>query len=165
MRLFGLTDTQVAANEDGCGLLSKITYTGPTTGTYQVRTGCFANNPCSGTVAYTISGAFSYTASNTSNATLNTTNRPVYLRPGQRLKVGTCGVPGASGVGDTFLRLYGSTGTQVALNDQDCSGNLSFISYLVPATGAGKSEVRAGCYSSLACSGTVSYVLTDSSVP
>ncbi|WP_164017155.1 vWA domain-containing protein [Pyxidicoccus trucidator] len=164
MRLFGLTGTEVAASDDGCGLLSKITYTAPATGTYQVRVGCFANNPCSGTAAYTISGAFNYSAANTSNATVNTTNRPVYLRPGQRIQVGTCTVPGSSGVGDTFLRLFGSTGTQVALNDQAC-GNLSYISYLVPTTGAGQSEVRAGCFSSLSCSGTVSYLLTDSSVP
>lgn len=165
MRLFGLTGAQVAANDDSCGLLSKITYVAPATGTYQVRVGCFANNPCNGTVAYTISGAFNYSAQATNNATVNTTNRNLYLRPGQRLQVGTCGVPGASGVGDTFLRLFGSAGTQVALNDQACGGNLSYLSYIVPPTGAGQSSVRAGCYSSLSCSGTVSYLLTDSSVP
>jgi len=172
MRLFGLTGTQVAAADDSCGLHSKITYTAPTTGTYQVRTGCFANNPCSGTVAYTISGAFPpYTATGTNNATVNTVNRSVYLRPGQRIQVGTCGVPGAtaSAPSDTFLRLFGSAGTQVAMNDQGgCGGtlgNLSYISYIVPATGAGRSEVRAGCFSSVACGGTVSYLLTDSSVP
>ncbi|WP_163869222.1 VWA domain-containing protein [Myxococcus eversor] len=167
MKLFGPGGTQVAQNDDSCGLLSKITFTALTTGTYQVRVGCFANNPCNGTAAYTIAGAFNFTATKTQNATVNTFNRSIYLRPGQRLQLGTCGVAGASGVGDTLVRLFGPTtpSTQVAFNDDACGGSLSNFTYAVPDTGAGESEIRVGCYATTSCNGSVGYVITDAAVP
>ena len=33
---------------------SNLTYTVTTTGTYQIRAGCYSSNSCSGTVAWTI---------------------------------------------------------------------------------------------------------------
>jgi hypothetical protein len=80
----------------------------------------------------------------------------VYLTAGQTLKVGTCTVTGASGTGDTYLRLYGVTATQVAFNDDSC-GLLSYLSYT--ATTSGSYQIRAGCYSSGSCSGTVAYTI------
>ena len=101
-------------------------------------------------------GSFSYSASNTNSAQQNTTNQSVYLNAGQTLRVGTCTVAGASGSGDTYLRLYGVNATQVAVNDDSC-GLLSFLSYT--ATVSGTYQIRAGCYSSNSCSGTVAYTI------
>ncbi|RJS17022.1 hypothetical protein DRW03_28555 [Corallococcus sp. H22C18031201] len=167
MRLFAPGGAQVALNDDGCGLLSKITYVAPTTGTYQVRVGCFANNPCGGTVAYTIGSSFTFNVSNTNGGTANTANAKIYVRPGQRVQVGTCGLTGASGTGDTILRLFdpATPPAQVALNDDACGGSLSNLVYNVADTIWGDAEIRVGCYSTTACSGTVSYVITDVAAP
>jgi hypothetical protein len=56
LRLFDASNTQVAANDDACGVLTFFTFTATTTGTFQVRAGCFSGNSCNGTVAYTLSG-------------------------------------------------------------------------------------------------------------
>jgi V8-like Glu-specific endopeptidase len=98
---------------------------------------------------------FTFTATNTNSAQQNTTNRNVTLAAGQTLNFGTCTVPGASGTGDTYLRLYNGT-TQVASNDDAC-GTLSFASF--KATTAGTYQIRAGCYSTGSCSGTVAYTV------
>lgn len=102
------------------------------------------------------SGSFSYSASNTSSAQQNTVNHSVTLAAGQTLQFGTCSMIGASGSGDTYLRLYGPTGAAVASNDDAC-GVLSFVSYQAPS--AGTYEIRAGCYSSGSCGGTVAYTI------
>ncbi|MFP2932122.1 trypsin-like serine peptidase [Pyxidicoccus sp. 3LG] len=99
---------------------------------------------------------FTFTATNTNSAQQNTTNRNVTLAAGQTLNFGTCSVPGASGTGDTYIRLYNSAGTQVASNDDSCS-LLSFASFR--ATTAGTYQIRAGCYSSGSCSGTLAYTI------
>lgn len=49
-------NVEVATSDDACGSTgSRITYTVPRTGLYQVRLGCFAAATCSGIAAYTIS--------------------------------------------------------------------------------------------------------------
>ncbi|RKH05148.1 serine protease [Corallococcus praedator] len=98
---------------------------------------------------------FTFTATNTNSANQNTVNRNVTLAAGQTLKFGTCTVPGSSGTGDTYLRLYNGT-TQAASNDDAC-GTLSYASFT--ATTAGTYQIRAGCYSNGSCSGTVSYTI------
>jgi hypothetical protein len=103
-------------------------------------------------------GSFSYSAVNTSNATVNTTDRVIYLTAGQTFTMGTCGVEGASGSGDTFLKLMNPSGQEVAVND-DASGScvtLSTITYTVAVTGW--HTMRAGCFSNTSCSGTVAYI-------
>ncbi|MBJ6765265.1 VWA domain-containing protein [Myxococcaceae bacterium JPH2] len=167
MRLFNPSGTQVALNDDGCGLLSKITYVVPATGTYQVRIGCFANNPCGGTLAYTVGSSFTFNVSNTNGGTMNTANAKIYVRPGQRVQVGTCGLTGASGTGDTIMRLFdpATPPAQVAINDDACGGSLSNFVYNVPDTIWGDAEIRVGCYATTACSGTVSYFITDVQAP
>lgn len=102
-------------------------------------------------------GSFSYTASNTASATVNTYNYSIQLYAGQLLTVGTCGVPGSSGSGDTYLRINNPYGQEIASNN-DSGGTcslLSNISIVVPVTGA--YTVRAGCYNSGSCSGTVAF--------
>lgn len=54
LRLFNGA-TQVGANDDSCGGTgSNFSFTAPSAGTYQIRAGCYQNNSCSGTVAWTI---------------------------------------------------------------------------------------------------------------
>ncbi|RKG59525.1 serine protease [Corallococcus sp. AB011P] len=98
---------------------------------------------------------FTFTATNTNSANQNTVNHNVTLAAGQTLKFGTCTVPGASGTGDTYLRLYNGA-TQVASNDDAC-GTLSYASF--KATTAGTYQIRVGCYNSGSCSGTVAYTV------
>ncbi|REG29840.1 microsomal dipeptidase-like Zn-dependent dipeptidase [Archangium gephyra] len=103
-----------------------------------------------------MSGTFSYSASNTNSAQQNTPTHNVLLNAGQTIQLGTCSVSGASGSGDTYLRLYGPGGTQVAVNDDSC-GLLTYMSFT--ATQSGTYQIRAGCYSSNSCSGTVAYTI------
>ncbi|QDE87955.1 serine protease [Myxococcus xanthus] len=98
---------------------------------------------------------FTFSATNTNSAQQNTTNVSVTLAAGQTLSFGTCTLPQATGTGDTYLRLYNTaTNTQVAANDDACS-RLSYVSFTAPS--AGTYQMRAGCYSSGSCSGTVAY--------
>jgi hypothetical protein len=83
-------------------------------------------------------------------------NQNVTLAAGQKITLGTCGVTGATASGDTYLRLYGPSATQVAVNDDAC-GTASTITYT--ATTAGTYQIRAGCYSSNSCSGTVAWTI------
>jgi hypothetical protein len=103
------------------------------------------------------SGSFNYSGSNTSNASQNTTPYDVRLTAGQTLSFGTCGVNGASGSGDTYLRLYAPDGSHVTANDDACGGYLSFVGYT--ATQTGTYRIQAGCYSSGSCGGTVAFTI------
>jgi hypothetical protein len=103
------------------------------------------------------SGSFSYSGSNTESATQNTTNFDIVIFAGQTLSIGTCGVEGASGSGDTFLRLFDPFNNLVGISDDAC-GVLSFIS--LTASVSGTYQVRAGCFSSSSCSGTVAFTLS-----
>jgi microsomal dipeptidase-like Zn-dependent dipeptidase len=103
-----------------------------------------------------VSGTFNYSATNTNSAQQNTFNYNVAINAGQTLQLGTCTVSGSSGTGDTYLRVYGPGGTQVAANDDSC-GLLTYLSYT--ATQGGIYQIRAGCYGSGSCGGTVAYTL------
>ncbi len=174
LRLITESGTEVAMNNDACGSSgSHLTYTVPEGGTgyYNVLLGCFENTSCAGLVGVKIyssppppppppspsSGSFSYSASNTSSAIVNTVNHTLTLTAGQRLTVATCGMSGASFTGDTYLRLYGLSGMEVASNDDACGGGGSSFTYIVPS--GGDYQVHAGCYSSSSCSGTVAWVI------
>lgn len=102
------------------------------------------------------SPAFAFSGRSTNNATRSTANQTVTLRAGQTLRAGTCNVAGATGTGDTWVRIANSntTLTTVASNDDAC-GQLSFVSFVAPADGT--YVIRAGCYANTACSGTVAY--------
>ncbi|MCP3104382.1 serine protease [Myxococcus sp. K15C18031901] len=168
LRFFGPAGTELASNDDECGGNgSKLSYTATAAGNYEIRAGCYSTGACSGTVAWVIetgttnptSGSFTFSASNTSSAQANTVNRDVVVAAGQRLSFGTCSVTGASGSGDTFLRLYNvATGQQVVSNDDSAScGTLSYATY--SATTAGTYQIRAGCYDNTSCNGTVAWTL------
>jgi V8-like Glu-specific endopeptidase len=163
LRLFNGA-TQVANNDDACGGNgSSLTHTAAAAGTLQVRAGCFSSGSCTGTVVIQIvpgtppaGGSFNFTASNTNSAQQNTVNQTVALTAGQTIQFGTCTVPGSSGSGDTFLRLFNPSGVQVASNDDSC-GTLSFASHA--ATVSGNFQIRAGCFQNLSCSGTVAFTV------
>ena len=63
----------------------------------------------------------------------------------------------ASFTGDTYLRLKGPSGSDVASNDDSCGGVGSKLTFT--ATTAGTYQIRAGCYSSTSCSGTVAWTV------
>ncbi|MDC0711684.1 hypothetical protein POL68_24665 [Stigmatella sp. ncwal1] len=165
-------DSRVKSSNDasGCGLLSKITYTVPAGegGFYELRAGCSSNTSCSGTVAYAISGgkvsgtagAFSFSASHTGSATVNTSTQMISLMSGKTLTVGTCGVTGGSDTGDTYLRLFqvlptGKREVSPAAPDATCAHQK--LVYTVPTDEDGKYEIHAGCDLDTSCSGTVAY--------
>ncbi|MFL5352434.1 RCC1 domain-containing protein [Archangium sp.] len=102
-----------------------------------------------------------YSASNTNSAQQNTFNRTFTLNAGDMLEVGTCNLTGATASGDTYLRLFGTSATQVVYNDDSCGGVASYLQYT--ATSSGSYELRAGCFSSGSCSGTVVFKVTPGS--
>jgi hypothetical protein len=160
LRFYHPAGYEVAVSDDACGgALSNFTYTAPVSGTYTLRAGCFSSSACSGTVGYSISGSmFSYSTSMTSSATVNTADVYVTLNAGQIITLGTCGVYGASGSGDTYLRFFNPSGYEVAGSDDAAGcGALSQFTYSVPVSGT--YLLRAGCFSSSACSGTVGYLV------
>ncbi|MCE9671027.1 serine protease [Myxococcus stipitatus] len=138
--------------ENGCGG-EDITYVAPAVELYCVVAGSLR---LCGSATPPPTTTFTYTASNTSNASTNTTNRTVTLAAGQTLYFGTCTLTGATGTGDTYLRVDDASGAAVASNDDSC-GTLSFGQFT--ATAAGTYTLRAGCYSSGSCGGTVAYVI------
>ncbi|WP_164015867.1 trypsin-like serine peptidase [Pyxidicoccus trucidator] len=167
LRLFGPAGTLVGSNDDACGGRgSNLSFTATTAGNYEIRAGCYGSGSCGGTVVWTLeagpppatSGSFSYSASNTNSAQQNTTPHDLSLTAGQTLSFGTCTVAGASGTGDTYLRLYNAAGQQVGGNDDSC-GQLSHATYVVPAGAGGTYQVRAGCYGSGSCGGTVAWTV------
>jgi V8-like Glu-specific endopeptidase len=173
LRFKNAAGTEVASNDDGgtCGAGARgsyFKYTVPAAGAFTIRGGCYSTGSCGGTVVWKvtpgggtgggISGSFAFNATNTNSAQQNTVNRDVMLTAGQVIKLGTCTVAGASGTGDTYLRLYGPSVTQVASNDDSC-GSLSYLTYTVPAGAGGTYQLRAGCYKGTSCSGTVAYTI------
>ena len=106
-----------------------------------------------------------YSAVETASATVNTKDVEVWLDAGQTLRLGTCGMPGATAVEDTLLRLLGPDGLEVATNDDDCKGSGSRLQYRVPACGAGIYVIRAGCYEATSCAGQVSFTVIPAPQP
>ncbi|NPC87236.1 serine protease, partial [Pyxidicoccus fallax] len=171
LRVNGPTGTEVGANDDACsGRGSSISFTAASTGNFEIRAGCYSSGSCGGTVVWTIeggtppptggSGSQAFTASNTNSAQQNTTNANITLAAGQTIRYGTCTVTGASGTGDTYLRLYNAAGAQVSFNDDGTNcGTLSYGSYTVPANAGGTYQLRIGCYSSNSCSGTAAWTI------
>ncbi|XXF75652.1 serine protease [Myxococcaceae bacterium GXIMD 01537] len=147
--------------ESGCRG-EDITYVRPAIDAYcAVAT---SSRLCTGTPPPT-GNTFAYSASGTNSAQQNTSNKVIALTAGQKLTLGTCGVTGSAFTGDTYLRLFGPGGTEVVGNDDACGGRGSSVEYTVPATGAGNYELRAGCYSSGSCTGTVAWTITGGTTP
>lgn len=117
----------------------------------------FKSGTCSWKVYADQRGYFSYEAIDTNFAQQNTTDTNVPLQEGNVIEVGTCGLPNAVAVDDTYLRLIGPNGQTVALNDDACSSLSSHLIYTVPPGAGGKYVIRAGCFSSGSCGGTVAW--------
>jgi len=143
-----------ACTVDACDAELGVTHTPLPDGTTCNGTGACTAGTC---VGGTTSGSFSYSATNTNSAAQNTFNFDIAMVAGQTLSIGTCGVPGASGSGDTYLRLFNPSNVEVASNDDAC-GVLSFLAFT--ATTTGRFQVHAGCFSANSCSGTVAFTLS-----
>ncbi|HYI03213.1 serine protease [Hyalangium sp.] len=104
-----------------------------------------------------------YTATNTNSAQQNTVKKVVALTAGQKITLGTCGLTGAAFTGDTYLRLFGPSATEVSANDDACGGRGSSLAFT--ASTSGNYEIRAGCYSSGSCSGTVVWEIVNGTPP
>jgi hypothetical protein len=121
------------------------------------------DNDCDGLVdegCSSPSGYFDYMATNTSSATVNTTNHFISLAAGQKIQVSTCWRTGGwQTYGDTYLRVYNFWGQQVAYNDDACGNFQSYLEYTVPSGGGGTYTIRAGCFSSGSCAGRVGYII------
>jgi hypothetical protein len=119
--------------------------------------GGFSGASCETHVVEKTGDFYTYTAAGTSSATVNTIDRSIFLQAGQTLIIGTCGVPGESFTGDTFLRLLGPSGAQVAANDDSCGGLGSQIVFIVPTSGV--FQIRGGCFSSSTCRANVTWTI------
>lgn len=102
-------------------------------------------------------GNFFYSTTNTNSATQNQATYSLFLNAGQVFTMGTCGLPGASGLGDTYLRLMNPSGVQVAANNNSggSCGLLSNTSVFISTSGT--HTIHAGCFSSTSCSGSVAW--------
>jgi hypothetical protein len=143
----GVWDAAVALNyttEEKCALRASWIDVGLTCGDATL---------CGGTTPPPTGNSYQYSASNTNSAQQNTVNQTVALTAGQQIKLGSCGVTGSAFTGDTYLRLFNGAATQVATNDDACGGLGSSITHT--ATTAGTFQIRAGCYGTTSCTGTV----------
>jgi hypothetical protein len=96
---------------------------------------------------------FVYSATNTNSTTQNFRLATIVSHPGSVVNVGTCGLPGASATGDTQLRIFDPTNTtEVASNDDACGGFGSNVSFIPTSINY---VIRAGCFGSGTCSGTI----------
>ncbi|NMO15200.1 trypsin-like serine protease [Pyxidicoccus fallax] len=163
LRLIDAQGTQVASND--CYFKHRV----GAAGDYTLRAGCHHDTLCGGAVVWKVTrnsdlvrGTFSFNLTNTSSGTRNTVNRDVRLSYGQVIEMGTCGLEGASGSGDTILRLHRSTGIVEAENDDTFGtcGSLSHLTHHVNALGENVPyQIRVGCFRDTSCSGTVAYVI------
>ncbi|NVJ21580.1 hypothetical protein HUW62_10160 [Myxococcus sp. AM011] len=169
LRLSLVGGSEVASSDDACGGTgSRISYTAPSDGVYEVRMGCYSAGACSGSVSYSVLspdangaliGARTFTGSNTNNASANYSTLVLNLTQGQVLDVGTCGLTGSGLVGDTYLKLIDADGNvDIFGSDDACSDHGSRITYTADRTGT--FEVRLGCFSTGDCQGTVVYTIT-----
>lgn|GEM_PF-5656051 len=169
LRVYDGANNQVAYSDDACGSSgSRATFTAPSTGTYQVRMGCYSGNACSGTTAYVVndaigagatsSGFVSYNTANTNSATQNHATLSLQLEQGQSFSLGTCGLVGSAFTGDTYLSVLNGGNAVVASSDDACGGRGSRIDFTVATSGT--YEVRLGCYAAVACTGTLAYTVT-----
>jgi subtilisin-like proprotein convertase family protein len=146
----------LASSYDACGGLgSQLTMIADRTGDLDLAARCTGLVPCSGTVAWTVEGTFPFTADDTSDGRYNTVNRDLPLVAGQRLSFGTCGMPGASFSGDTWIRVADPSGHVVTSSSDACGDAGSKGAFVAPATGT--YQLRLGCRESTQCSGTAAW--------
>jgi len=95
-----------------------------------------------------------FSAANTNTATQNYSVIYFSGYASTVVTVGTCGVPGASNTGDTYLRIFDPTNTYEIMHADDaCGGVGTNISFVPPVSG--NFALRAGCWGTGSCSGTI----------
>jgi hypothetical protein len=96
-----------------------------------------------------------YSASDTNSATQNYVVLSFNAYATTVVTLGTCGVPGASNTGDTFLRVFDpSNSVEIVSNDDACGGAGSNISF-IPSVSDAHIIIHAGCWGAGSCSGTI----------
>jgi hypothetical protein len=152
-----VVDDHNVCTADACDAEAGIVHTPLPDGTTCNGTGTCSAGTCVGGAGPS-SGTFPFSATGTNSATQNTTNFDLQIVAGQQLTVGTCGLTGASSIGDTFLRLFDPANNPVAADDDSCGNLLSLIVFTTPTSGT--YEIRVGCFGFGSCSGTVRFILT-----
>ena len=182
-RLYYNNYTQVAYNDDYCGLGSQITYTAAQTGDYCVALGCTADDFCEAFLTATVTTGLNpagngptgillnnslfpmnYEVMDTNSALQNTVNACLNLSFGDMITFSGCTASiqlptddyGYIGE-DTYFRLFLEDGeVEIAENNEGCSGSIgSLISYVSTYEGSNSFCLHAGCYGSTACIGYV----------
>lgn len=163
LRLLGPSSLEVAYSDDACGGTgSNLSYVATTTGSYQIRGGCYGSSACTGTVAWSVngtgngppsSGSYNYATTNTNSAQQNTIDRAITANAGQRVSVKIC----TNITGDPYLRINNPDGTLLAYNDDSCAAQGAQFTWT--ATTTGSYTIRAGCFSSTACNATVTWTI------
>ncbi|MBK7533941.1 MAG: proprotein convertase P-domain-containing protein [Myxococcales bacterium] len=158
VRLLDAAGVIVDSTDDTCGGAgSRVTYVVPADGLYTIAAGCTAETSCSGTVAWEFSGSKAYSATGTYDGRNNTVNVNVPMVAGQSITFGTCGMPGSSSLGNTYLRLNNPSGSNIASSNDACGGEASKASFT--AVTSGTYVLRMGCYDYLSCSGTTAWLV------
>ena len=160
LRLKNSAGSQVAFNDDACGLQSTMTFTPSVAGSYTIASGCYGSGSCTARIKISLLSSAAapttpenveylagYSASNTNSAQdhTNTISVRLNLEYGKTYTISTCGFSST----DTYLRLYNGAGTNVSSNDDACSLQSTII-FAPPSTGTYRLE--AGCYGSGSCS-------------
>ncbi|MBX3272150.1 MAG: hypothetical protein KF729_17930 [Sandaracinaceae bacterium] len=185
LTLRGPSGGQAAYNDDACGGLgSHLRHVATVAGEHTLHADCYGNRTsCGGVIAWKLGSAYGTARvmaavalatpgdgapagpavrSEREGSAPHVRDTPalrVHLERGERLVVGTCGLPGAQHVDDTTLRVLGPSGDTVAYNDDACSGLGSNIRHT--ARDAGVYTVVAGCYGDASCGGTIAYRVHD----
>jgi len=95
-----------------------------------------------------------YNASNTNSDTQNYVVFSFDAIASTVVTLGTCGLPGATNTGDTFLRVFNAANSvEIVSNDDACGGAGSNISF-IPSV-SGHFTIRAGCWGAGTCSGAI----------
>ena len=166
VRVHGPDGAELAMDDDGGdGLNSYLEFTAPSTGTYYVEAGAFADG---GTGGYTLSaraGEVPGDASTDISLSAEGDWRQGMLAPagdrdwyrvdlteGQSIRVGVESTQTPDALGDPYLVLYGPDSSEVARDDDGGEGLNAFLEYQATQTGAyyiearGFTEDAAGAY-------------------
>ncbi len=175
LKLYNSSCTQVAANDDYCGIYSQISYTPSTSGYHylEVNSCCTGGSGGNYTLAYryvpgvctscpnytsALYPSASYQTASGSFAIGGCTRYYVYMYEGTPYRFSFCEGGGTASF-DTYLRLYDAS-CNVVLNNDDYCGILSQFDYTPSTTGVYYVEVNSCCTGGSGGTYTLAYKYT-----